>query len=307
MALDLRHLRYFAAVADEGQMSRAAVRLNLAQPALSQAIASLERELGIQLLVRHSRGVRPTPAGRVLHAKAMAAIAAVEDAEVSIRAVARAERSRLIVGFPRESFEIVGGVIGTLRRRDPQFEVVARELDVRARLVELRAGRIDAEFLWPAADAEDLAVERLLASPRVALLWAGHPLASRTGIRFEEIASETFPGLHPDVPSEQAEFHLLTAERGRQPRVTREKPATVDETWSLIVNRRAISVCPEFLAAQYARAGVVAVRVVDVEPVAVGLAHRRGDDRPTVTALVAAARATAAELRRRTAYTSPNG
>jgi DNA-binding transcriptional LysR family regulator len=307
--LELRHLRYFVAVAEEGQMSRAAGRLHLAQPALSRAIDSLERQLGIRLLVRLPRGVQPTAAGRLLHTKALTAIAAFEAAEVSMRALARADRGRLIVGLPRGAFELLCRIRGELARRDPGLELEARELHFRNRLVELRAGRMDAEIVSPAPELADLAVEVLLRSPRVALLWADHPLASRSSIRFEEIANETFPRLHPDLPAEWADFHLLTAERGHLPATTRQAPETVGETWSLIVNRQAISVKPQFVAAQYARAGVVAVPVLDIDPVVVGLAYRRDDARATVSALADAARAVASG-RRAVApapYTSPDG
>src|SRR5205823_11580748 len=85
-------LRYFVTVADEGQMTRAARKLHVAQPALSHAIAQLEAELGIELLQRHARGVSLTPAGEAFLVKARTALAAGTEAEQTAKSLARAAR-----------------------------------------------------------------------------------------------------------------------------------------------------------------------------------------------------------------------
>src|SRR6266516_530672 len=95
----LRQLHYFVAVAEEGQLTRAASKLHIAQPALSQAIAQLESQLGVQLLARHARGVDLTPAGEVFFAKARAALAAVADADLAARSYSRASGGRIEWGF----------------------------------------------------------------------------------------------------------------------------------------------------------------------------------------------------------------
>src|SRR6478752_4761854 len=92
-------LRNFLVVAEEGQISRAAKRLHMAQPALSQAIAQLEAELGIVLLARHPRGVRLTPAGEAFLPKARAAVTADEEATTTARSLAHGDQARLELGF----------------------------------------------------------------------------------------------------------------------------------------------------------------------------------------------------------------
>src|SRR5271170_7682411 len=92
-------LRYFVTVADEGQMTRAAKRLHIAQPALSQAIAQLESELQIKLLERHARGVTLTPAGEAFLEKARIALRATSDAARTAQALARAARSTMALGY----------------------------------------------------------------------------------------------------------------------------------------------------------------------------------------------------------------
>src|SRR5438552_7760225 len=99
MPLRLEQLRYFVTVAEEGQMTRAARKLHVAQPALSQAIAQLESELGIDLLARHARGVTLTPAGEAFLPKARLALAAATDASTTAETLARAAASMLEVGF----------------------------------------------------------------------------------------------------------------------------------------------------------------------------------------------------------------
>src|SRR5437764_4238176 len=99
MPVRLEQLRYFVAVAEDGQFTRAAASLPVRQPALSQAIAQLEGELGVELLTRHARGVTTTPAGDTFLAKARVALAATRDAALTARSLARAQSGTLEFGF----------------------------------------------------------------------------------------------------------------------------------------------------------------------------------------------------------------
>src|SRR5476651_335290 len=99
MAFNRDHLRYFVAVADEGQITQAARRLFIAQPALSQAISQLESELGLRLLDRHARGVTLTGAGEAFLTKARAAVDSEREVRRTAESLARAERGVLEVGF----------------------------------------------------------------------------------------------------------------------------------------------------------------------------------------------------------------
>src|SRR6516165_8230662 len=95
----LRHLRYFVTVAEEGQLTRAAAKLHIAQPALSQAMAQLEAQFGVDLLERHARGVNLTPAGEAFYVKARTALQAVADADLALQSHSRAGGDRLEWGF----------------------------------------------------------------------------------------------------------------------------------------------------------------------------------------------------------------
>src|SRR5688500_18445134 len=120
MALELRDLRYFLVVAEELHITRAAARLHVSQPTLSQAIERLEREVGAPLLVRHSGGVNLTAAGEMLVVKATAALAAVDDA---IAAVAGVGPESLTVGFVPPVHDVAGAAVAALRAGYPGVDV----------------------------------------------------------------------------------------------------------------------------------------------------------------------------------------
>src|SRR6478609_1031412 len=123
------HLRYFVTVADEGQITRAAHNLHIAQPALSQAISQLESELGIELLIRHARGVSLTLAGEIFLPKARAALAADAEAALTAQSLARAADERLDIGYAGAPPAIKMPELFTgLQRTYPNAEVSFREL-----------------------------------------------------------------------------------------------------------------------------------------------------------------------------------
>jgi DNA-binding transcriptional LysR family regulator len=290
---ELRQLHYFVTVADEGQMTRAAEALHLAQPALSQAIAQLERHVGVRLLRRHARGVDLTPAGSAFVEKARATVAAAQDADSTARSWARGEAGEVVVGFPTNGVKPIEAMLERFRARHPDVQLDVRELDLTEQLTALRAGRVDVEFVCPMPHAVDLVTEPLCTFPRFAFMSDGHRLASEPFLTFAQIADETYPGRHPAIPDHLIDWSWLTAERGGRPAVTRETPVTPGEVVALLAGGTVISVGPEYLAPAYAAYGLVAVPLADVEPAVAGLAYRNGDDRATVRAFVAAAGAAA--------------
>src|SRR6476661_1100508 len=123
------HLRYFVTVADEGQITRAASKLHIAQPALSQAISQLESELGIELLIRHARGVSLTLAGEIFLPKARAALAADTEAALTAQSLARAADEKLEIGYAGAPPAMkIPELFTALERAHPDAEVTFREL-----------------------------------------------------------------------------------------------------------------------------------------------------------------------------------
>jgi DNA-binding transcriptional LysR family regulator len=287
-AIDLRQLRYLVVVIEEGQITRAAQRLHVAQPALSQAIAKLEMQLGVRLLERLPRGVEPTAAGEAFFEKARLALTAVDEAQDALLPWARSE-ARLCLGF----IPVLGQVARPWLRRfmaaHPEVELETRHLRPRERLSELKRGRIDVELLFPPPEDPELLYKVVLRSPRYVLMHEDHRLANERSIEYAQIETETVPGLHSSVPKGWAEEAWLLNYRGAQHAVTKETPTTADEVWALVSAGKAISILPEFMVTPTQGHGVRAVALRDVEPVEVALARRSDDVRMTIAALFDAA------------------
>ncbi|MEA2215707.1 MAG: hypothetical protein QOK19_1268 [Solirubrobacteraceae bacterium] len=282
---DLRQFHYFVVVVEEGQMTRAAARLHIAQPALSQAVAKLENELGVQLLKRHARGVTPTDAGEAFFEKAAEALIAVEEAEEALDPWLRGA-PRLIVGFSQSVADIPRGLLRPYMLSHPDVEVQTRHLAPPERLVELRRGRIDVELLYPPPHRDEL-IERVVAvSPRYVVLSESHRLAGERSLVFSQIENETLPARHPSVAEEIANDAWLSQYRDAPPQLTATAPTSLDELWTLISRGKAIAILPEFAVPQTQGDGVCAIPLLGVDPLEVCLALRREDVRPVVRELL---------------------
>ena len=292
-AIDLRQMQYLVVTVEEGQITRAAQRLQVAQPALSQAISRLESQLGVRLLERLPRGIEPTPAGEAFFEKARDVLSAVEDAEDVVHPWARSE-ARLTLGF----LPVLGTMARPWLRRFiseyPGVELETRHLTPQERLVELRRGRVDVELMFPPPRDPDLEHLLVLRSPRFVLMHDRHPLAEEASVEYAQIADERVPARHPSVPADWAQEAWLMNFRGSEPQVTKERPTSVDEVWALVAAGKAISVLPGFIVAGATGQGVRAVPLNDVEPIEVALVRRADDTRASVLALFAAAEASLA-------------
>jgi len=297
--MELRHLRYFVAVAEELHMGRAAERLHIAQPPLSRQIRDLERELGAPLFERIPRGVELTPAGRAFLPEARLILAQAERAQRTVRRAARGEIGRLRVGFVEAAADaaVLPDVLGFFRLHLPDIGVSLFEMDALEQAEALRAERIDVGMLdSPPADAVRwLHVEPVYADPKVAAVPQAHPLADRTRLGLGDLAAEPFvffsrlaaPALHD----------ALTARcraAGFTPRVVQEVAG-----WHTVASLVAAGVGVAFVPrahAQLQRPGVAyrPVRGLRVE-MSMAAVWRRGGRSPVrerfVTALRTVARA----------------
>jgi DNA-binding transcriptional LysR family regulator len=198
--MELRHLRYFVAVAEEGHITRAAERLGIQQPPLSHQIRALERELGVQLFRRLPRGVELTEAGRSFIEDARAALARVEHGVKAAKRAARGEQGHLRLAVPPTApfHPFVPQVILAFRDAYPMVSLTMEESLRMETLDRLRGGQMDVAFLRASIAApEGLVVHPLLEEPMVAALPSGHPLA-RSGcsqdsaLPLRALAGETF-------------------------------------------------------------------------------------------------------------------
>jgi DNA-binding transcriptional LysR family regulator len=294
MAFRQGHLQYFVTVADEGQITRAARRLHIAQPALSQAIAQLEAAVGVKLLERHPRGVSLTPAGSQFYAKAKLAVAAGQDAMQTAESLARAQASTIEFGFlgappgldsPR--------ALGQFALAQPSVEIRYRELPFPTAPTAAWIAGVDVAVCHRPPDDRDVWMELLRLEPRVLLAPRSHRLAAECELHVADVLGETFIGLHPDVEREWAGFWSLDDHRGAPPsQITRDRASTPQEVLASLSVRDAITAVPASVAGVIASVlpSVVAITLLDASPSSIMLVGHTRRTNPAVDALLAFAR-----------------
>lgn len=192
--MELRHLRYFRAVAEELHFGRAAERLHIAQPPLSQQIRALERELGVALLVRTTRSVELTAAGAAYLSRAVRILDAVDDAGEQARRIAEGVEGQLAIGcVGSATYSLLPRLVRALGEELPGIEVSVRgEMLAPAQLAALAAGEIDLALLRPPVPQTGVVTETVRRDRLLAALPAGHRLAGRHDLRVQELRDEDF-------------------------------------------------------------------------------------------------------------------
>lgn len=294
--MELRHVRYFVAVAEELHFGRAAERTHVAQPALSKQVRALERELGVELLDRSERRVKLTEAGRAFLEKAYSVLEGVGEAERAAVRAGRGEVGHLSVGF--SGMSLYGALPGTVRafgERFPGVELTLHEGctgDVTEGLVN---GRFDVGFLHPpvAEGVRDaLALDVIRSETLIAALPEGHSLSGREEVSLAELAADPFV-LCPKSASR--EYHdgvaALCREAGFDPEVANEAglPQTVI---GLVAAGVGVSLVWESMR-NLKRPGVVYAGLAGPTPtLATAVARRHGNRSTVMRAFVDVARET---------------
>ena len=208
--IELRHLRYFVAVAEELHFGRAAQRLGMAQPPLSLQIQRLERALDVRLFERTNRRVALTAAGELLLADARRILADVDRAAEGARRAARGETGSLTVAFAASvMFLSLPRIIRRFREQFPGVHLELRELPTGSQLPALRTGELDVGFLRQPPPDHWLRTETVMREPLLAAVSRRHALAGRRRLELADLAGEDFvlfprdlaPGLHEQVLS----------------------------------------------------------------------------------------------------------
>jgi len=227
--VELRHLRYFPALADEGNFTRAAGKLGIGQPPLSQQIRDLETEIGVQLFHRVPHGAELTAAGQAFLPEAQAAIDAAERAKLSAQRANRGETGRLSLGFTASSaFNVhVSGTIRRYRGRWPEVRLSLIEMNSKGLMERLMRGEIDAAFIRPGLENPREVRLRMLATERMVIaLPTGHRLATEARLQLSALAEEhfiLFPrvaglSLYDDIAAacREAGFELVVSQEAPQ-------------------------------------------------------------------------------------------
>jgi DNA-binding transcriptional LysR family regulator len=220
MTPELRLLRSFVAIAEEGSLTRAAARLHIAQQSLSQQVRTLEAQLGATLLERSARGVRLTPVGAVLEREARALLAHADRATATVRRAAAGEQGELRIGFLSSVANyMMPPVVREFRERHPDVTLQTHEVPIADLVGRLRTGDLDAGLTRPPL-VDDIETEIVLTEPVAAVLPADHPLAARAELDLAELADEPWVLTGRDTwPPWHRHFDEVFAAAGFAPRV----------------------------------------------------------------------------------------
>jgi DNA-binding transcriptional LysR family regulator len=291
MNIEMRHLRYFVAVAEEASFTAAAQRVHVAQQVLSTQIRQLEDAVGFELLERTSRGVVLTAAGSAFLGYARETLASLDRGVTAARNAARAVSGRLSVGLQAAT----GGSVRTqalsaFERAYPEVSLRLVSYDLAQPAAGLLDYSADVAVLRPPVDAPGLLLEPVCQEPRVFVLPAGHPLASRPVLELGDVAGLPWVAapLATDgcFPSRWRDDWLVVPRPGGDVPVIGAVATTIEEWREHIAAGRGISLCPASSEAFSARPGIVFVRSRGVPFTSLCVGWRGEDVRPEVLAFV---------------------
>ncbi|WPB77565.1 LysR family transcriptional regulator [Archangium violaceum] len=247
--MEMRHLTSFIALAEELHFGRAAKRVGIVQPALSQHLRQLEEEVGVRLVERDKRRVALTPAGQAFLTHARRSLAEARRGAEAAQRAGRGLVGKLSIGcMGAVGMALLPAVLRTFRTTHPGVQLSMREMGSLEQFQALREGRLDVGLIRAPVEAVDYPVEVVTSSPLMMVVPAGHFLARmQDGVRLEQFAGEDFAVLsRRSEPRMYVQFEQLCLERGFQPRITYE----VDQMHlmlELVASGLAVSTAPAFI------------------------------------------------------------
>jgi len=282
--VELRHLRYFIAVAEERHFGRAAARLHIAQAPLSQQIRRLEAELGEPLLYRTTRSVELAPAGEVLLERGREILVAVDSAIDDARRAARGEYGRLAIGFTGSvTYAVLPSLAAALRQELPGVMLDLRgELLTPAQVAQLTAGTLDLGLLRPPVRERDLSTEVLQSEPLIAVLPQSHPLANSDAVPLEQLKDDPFvayPSHFRSVLHDAVED--ACAAHGFKPLAAHEVAETATLV-SFVAAGLGVSLVPASVRHMTVHGAIYRPLTHDTTRVELAVAWRHDDERPVL-------------------------
>ena len=243
--MELRHLRYFVAVAEEGSFTVAAERrLHTAQPSLSRQIRDLEHEVGAQLLVRSARGVELTDSGRAFLDHARLALAQVEAAGEAARRVAQPAKPTFALGFlTGQEMDWLPEAMRILRDELPNIEVSVSSQYSPELAQGLLRGKLDVAFMRREAHMPDLEYKVVVKDPLIVVMPGDHRLASQDSVALQQIARETFIGMSNTAPTLQLTIDEYLERSGMDLRPA-HRVDNLAMAMSLIASTRGVALLP---------------------------------------------------------------
>ncbi|MEP6657162.1 MAG: LysR substrate-binding domain-containing protein [Betaproteobacteria bacterium] len=288
--MELRHLRYFVAVARESSFTRAAQRLHISQPPLSQQIAHLEGELGTQLLMRTSRRVELTPAGAAFLEHATAILDRVEQACGQTRAIGSGSAGRLEIGL---SGSLLLGplpqLIAAYRRSHGAVAVILHEMTPAAQLAGLNDRRIALSFSRTAVNDDILVSEMMWPDPVVVALPRGHAMTRRRKLELSDLKGEEFVLLRLDSSEFARYLHACCVDAGFVPNVSHQVVES-QAIPSLVAAGLGVGLVPATLQRPHRRGVEYRALARNVPRADVYAIRRKDDVSPVVRSFLAKAR-----------------
>jgi DNA-binding transcriptional LysR family regulator len=284
MAIDVKSLHYFIAVAEEGNFTRAAERLDMRQPPLSRQIKLLEQELDAQLFRRKPRGVELTSAGRVLLGEAKETLGRLDRGLEATRRTARGEEGRLSVGIaPTAPFHpLVPRSIRAYREAYPGVSLTLWEGLSNEVIGRFSKDEMDVAFVRAANHLEVLRVTRLLDEPMIAALPSQHPMAQQSqgkAVPLSQLSGDPFIIIGPPGTGIHDETIAACRKAGFSPRIGQQAPR-ITSTLGLVAAGLGVAIVPESME-RMTMDGVVFRQLSGAQPTAfLGLASRRGETSP---------------------------
>ncbi|MGB3684312.1 MAG: LysR family transcriptional regulator [Ornithinimicrobium sp.] len=288
--MELRQLRYFVTLAEELHFARAAARLHIAGPSLSQQIAALERAIGSRLFERDPRHVELTPAGEVLLPHAQRALSVETELMEAMRDLSSALTGPATIGaLMGGAGTITTQVVRAFKDAHPDVEVRVRDLETTHIIDPLLTGDIDAALIWGPVGDPRIALTPLFHQPRVLVVSETNPLADAAALSVDDVLAQRHGEQVPGEPDDWEGFWNLVPERnGEQPhRVDINMTGQVSEQlYSLSYNDATLSVPASFAQAYpAAQFGLTYIPLTGVAPATCSVAVRRHRPGPIATTL----------------------
>ena len=280
--LEFRYIRSFLAIAEELHFGRAAARLHLAQPSLSQQLQRLERQVGAELVTRNSREVKLTAAGLAFEAEARRLLEHADRAVAVAREVAAGRSGSISIGFNFDAGQRV--LAPTLRRLNveyPHLSTTLWEARSGALIAALHEGKIDLALSFASAPTEPLRSHRLLTVPLALLLGQQHRWAERSHVPFRDLARDRVLLFRREASPAMYDAILSTADRCG---ISLPVSGYVDDSGAtaLTVATRSVVAFASSVRARVPAQGLVAAQLVDPQPMVGVYALWRPDPRPPV-------------------------
>ena len=281
--MELRHLRYFAAVAETQHFGLAAERLHIAQPALSQSIRQLEREIGAQLFARTTRQVSLTPAGELLYHDATRVLATIEDSVRGVQRLANGAQGLVRIGFTgTAAFSQLPRIARVLNEQLPEVALeIHADLLTPAQVDGLVSARLDLGVLRPPVEGADLTLRTITTESLLLALPADHRLVAQPGVVMEDLRSEDWV-MYTDQHSAMNEAALRNCRAaGFAPHRGHTAPST-GVLLALVAAGLGVALVPESVR-NSPLTGVVFLDLPDAHSIELALAWRRDEQSPVVT------------------------